>query len=64
MRVVNTDNFNGDYPNESFLTPAGMDEQDAQTIAEIMNRNFSGVNASRIWHVVDNDYKLQPGFEP
>ena len=64
MRVVNTDNFNGDYPDEQFLTPAGLSTGDAHTVAEIMNRTFSGPNASRFWVVVENGYKLQTGFEP
>ncbi len=64
MRIVETDNFNGDYPDESFLIPKGFTKKEAEDIAEIMNTRCSSPEASRYWKVVEDDYKLQPGFEP
>jgi len=61
MRIVNTDNFGGDYPNETFvLWPMSKDK--AQRIADILNEG--GAGALRFYKVEENDYELQPGFEP
>jgi hypothetical protein len=62
MRIVDTDNFGGDYPNESFvLWP--MAKSHCDRIADVLNEH-AGPNASRFYKVVENDYKLEPGFEP
>ena len=61
-RIVDTDNFDGDYPDESFvLFP--MPQETAQRIADMINE-AAGPGSSRFWKVVPNDYQLQPGFEP
>jgi hypothetical protein len=61
MRIVNTDNFGGDYPNESFvLWPMSKDK--AQRIADILNEGHD--HGSRFYKVEENDYTLVPGFEP
>lgn len=61
-RIVDTDNFGGDYPDEAFvLFP--MPKEQAQKIADAINE-AAGPNASRYWKVVEHDYQLQPGFEP
>lgn len=65
MRVIETDNFGGDYPDEKFATPYSMPEAMAQKVANIFNERWcSGGDGSRYWRVVDDNYKLQPGFEP
>lgn len=61
--VVNTDNFNGDYPEEYFVTPY-ISEDAAEKIAEILNTECGGGNAPRYWKVVACPYTLAPGFEP
>lgn len=61
MRIVDTDNFGGDYPNEKFLLWQ-MNERDCQAVCDILN-DRAGPNASRFYKVVPNDYILQPGFE-
>jgi hypothetical protein len=61
-RIVDTDNFGGDYPNERFLLWE-MPEVDAQAICDILNRR-AGDHASRYYMVVAKDYVLAPGFEP
>ena len=60
-RIVNTDNFGGDYPNESFVEGEYATEQEAQTVANTMN--VYDYNP-RYYMVVELPYKLQPGFEP
>lgn len=61
-RIVDTDNFGGDYPDEKFVLWE-MPEHVAQKIADALNEN-EGPNARRFYKVVGSDYKLQPGFEP
>lgn len=63
-RVVETDNFCRDYPNESFVGPCFRSVHTAQTIANLINEDASGPTAERCWKVVESGYKLQPGFEP
>lgn len=77
--LVDTDNLGGDYPDESFLAihpgqrithlkrlPYGAtifnDKTDAQVMALFLNPTYEG--ASRYIKVVEEGYKLQPGFEP
>lgn len=60
-RVVETDNYGGDYPNEKFATPYALSEQNAKEIAALFNKLMCH---SRYWKVVKDGYKLQPGFEP
>ena len=64
MRIIETDNFDGDYPNESFVNLPSLPLEAAERLADIINGCCSGATAHRYWRVVDNDYKLQPGFEP
>jgi hypothetical protein len=62
MRIVETDNYGRDYPDEKFvLFP--MPEEFARKIAELINQ-VAGKHSDRYWKVVENGYKLQPGFEP
>jgi len=61
-RIVNTCNFGGDYPNESFVGPP-MLKEDAETVALIFN-SWTGPHSTRYYKVVPADYKLAPGFEP
>lgn len=58
--IVETDNFNGDYPDEKFLL-RGLTEGAAKKIAAIVNDELC---ESRFWKVVEEPYTLQPGFEP
>jgi len=62
MRIVETDNYGGDYPDEKFvLFP--MSKEKAQRVADAIN-DAAGEHSSRFWKVVEEGYKLQPGFEP
>ena len=64
-RIVETDNFGGDYPDEKFLGLPLMRKEDADAIAGRINtRLCNDDRASRFWRVVEDGYELQPGFEP
>jgi hypothetical protein len=64
MRIVETDNFGGDYPDESFLNVGVVSVDDAIAICAVLNERLSGTGEPRYWKIVEDDYKLQPGFEP
>lgn len=59
--IVDTDNYDGDYPDEKFLL-WDMSKDDAQAICDILNRH--GQPKPRYYKVVEDGYKLQPGFTP
>lgn len=61
MRIIDTDNFGGDYPNEKFHL-FKMPKEKAQAICDILNS--IDLRGQRFFKVVPDDYKLQPGFEP
>lgn len=63
-RIVNTDNFDGDYPNETFTDEGPFVFRDqAQVRADVMNEDL-GEHSRRYYKVVEMPYTLQPGFEP
>lgn len=65
MRIVETDNFCSDYPNEQFVNiPPIFRARDAQAVVDAINYACGGDGAPRFWKVVENDYVLAPKFEP
>jgi hypothetical protein len=64
-KIVETDNFDGDYPNEKFVEPLPyfFDSKAAQKVADVINSTVPE-NHNRFWKVVKMPYTLQPGFEP
>lgn len=60
--IINTDNFDGDYPNESIVAEIRVDAL-APVIAKALNA-WAGPNSARYYKVEDMGYVLQPGFEP
>lgn len=65
FKIVETDNFGSDYPDESFLALTFWNKDSALRVANAINGELcSDDHAPRFWKVVDSDYKLAPGFEP
>ena len=64
MRIVNTDNFGGDYPDESFVDLPPLEQNLAERLCNAINDAWSGDYSPRYWRIVDDDYTLVPGFEP
>lgn len=62
-RIVETDNFDGDYPDEKFVSLPHMTKEHATAVVDAINAGFGDLSP-RYWKVVENDYVLQPGFEP
>jgi hypothetical protein len=61
--IVDTDNFGGDYPNEGFVVACWLSKTTAESIAKLLN-DEAGSDSYRYYKVVEQGYKLQPGFEP
>lgn len=72
VKIVNTDNFGRDYPNESFFVDVSMPLGVANAIVERLNKSLGhseansryGREPDRYYKVVSSEYVLQPGFEP
>jgi hypothetical protein len=62
-RIVETDSFGRDYPNEKWLQIPPLCEHQAKVLADIIN-GAAGEDSDRYWKVVDLDYELSPAFEP
>ena len=60
-KIVETDNYGEDYPDEKFINLPSTTKEKAESIAKVINDNLC---YSRFWKVVDTEYVLQPGFEP
>jgi len=64
MRIIDTDNFASDYPDEKFILGV-MTRKQAQRICDCINATLSEHGDwPRYYSVVDDDYQLQPGFQP
>jgi hypothetical protein len=65
MKIIDTDNFGGDYPNEKIIAENIKSEEFAVVMADALNDIYCSSDYSpRFYKVVDDDYVLQPGFEP
>ncbi len=65
MRIIDTDNFGRDYPNERFIAIDIESTEMAEVMCDALIARFCAHPcADRFYRVVSDDYKLQPGFEP
>ena len=62
-RIIETDNFGGDYPSERWATPYTFTKEQAAIMRECFNSLLSGDTAPRYWREVEDGYQLQPGME-
>lgn len=65
-RIIDTDNFGGDYPNEKFIATGIQYKQTADRMADALNE-AGGPHATRFYRVVRHveiRYQLAPGFQP
>lgn len=64
MRIIHTDNFGGDDPDEKFVEGLPlMTERHAERVADAINAGLGEVYP-RYYKAVADDYELRPGFEP
>ena len=63
-KIVETDNYNGDYPDEKFVNIPPLPKEAAEVIREVINTFCCGPDAKRYWKVEESTYVLQPEFEP
>ena len=65
MKIIDTDNFGGDYPNEKVIADNIPNEHYAEIMCDaLVNKLCVSDYSPRFYKVVDDDYELQPGFEP
>lgn len=64
MKIIDTDNFDGDYPNEVIVADNITDPTKARIMCDALNEKLSGTYAPRFYKVVDDNYQLAPLFEP
>ena len=63
-KIVNSDNYDSDYPDERFVEGLPcLGKEGATVICAAINSTIP-VHSPRYFKVVPADYKLQPGFEP
>lgn len=63
MKIIDTDNFGRDYPNETVVAENILHAHFANIMCGALNTD-AGENSSRYYKVVEDNYVLQPGFEP
>lgn len=63
FKIIETDNFNADYPDEKLIAENIAREDMARAMCRTLNNNWSGEHAPRYYKVVSCEYVLQPGFE-
>lgn len=64
MKIVNTDKHGSDYPNEKLVAKGIACKPYADVMCKALNDKFSGDYADRYYKVVEDNYKLIPGFGP
>lgn len=65
MKIIETDNYGGDYPDEKFVNLPTMNPEYAEKICKAINDCLCRDSTSRrYWRVVLDDYELVGGFEP
>lgn len=68
FKIVITDNFDGDWPDEQFVSglPGSMTQEQAEHICKAINEvayKQAGYAHPHHWKVVPDNYVLRPGFE-
>jgi hypothetical protein len=65
VKIIDTDNFGGDYPDEKVIADNIKYPEYAEIMCNALNGNLCNNDYSpRFYRVVEDDYVLQPGFEP
>ena len=63
MKIIDTDNYGGDYPDEQDIA-VGIKRRDHAVVMCVALNNWAGEGSIRFYKIVDDDYENQPGFEP
>lgn len=63
MKIIAVDNYAREWKPER-LVLAGLPEDTANKITDILNDDLSGPDALDFYKVVENDHELYPGEEP
>lgn len=57
MKIVETCNYDSDYPMETFVSLPSMQKEHAEAVVAQINKGF-GMYHPRFWKVVDDKYQL------
>ena len=63
-RLVETDNYGRDYPNEKFIAIDIPSEEWAKLFVDAYNKGLEQQRILRAVEHIEIVYKLEPGFEP
>jgi hypothetical protein len=63
MKIIDTDNFGGDYPDEKVIADNITNKTFGEVMVKALN-DYVGEESSRYYQLKEDDYVLQPGFEP
>lgn len=64
MKIVDTDNFGGDYPDEKNIAENITNPRLARIMCDALNDKECGDHyGARFYKVVEDDYVLEPGFK-
>lgn len=66
-KIVETDNFGGDYPDEKFVNLPALPPAEAAELCSHINEIYNklhGPTRDRYYKIVPENYVLIPGFEP
>lgn len=64
MKIVRADNFDRGNLAEEFVSRYSIDLDIAKDISEYMNTHYCSSVSQYYYKVVEDDYKLGPGFQP
>ena len=64
MKIIDTDNFSRDYPDETVIASHINNKKFAEVMCEALIERYCSEHSQRYYRVVDDDYVLQGGFEP
>jgi len=64
FKIIDTDNFGDDYPDEKLIADNIQSWAHADAMCQALNAKFSGKRARRCYEIKPASYVLLPGFEP
>lgn len=62
MKIIDTDNFDSDYPNETVIADNIKNRKMAQIMCDALIDKLCSNTSPRFYRVENDDYVLLPGF--
>lgn len=64
MKIIDTDNFGGDYPDEKVVADNITNRDFGELMTAALNDMYVYPDSPRYYKLVEDGYVLQPGFKP